>query len=477
MFRRSSILSILIAGLFLAVQPAFAQNEGMEGGTTGEMEVDGDEKTPTDREEALNRVPTYEEDDTQYVELDTPPQDAFLQLAEDYIFLSEIGGRSRGRVPIWPRGEFKLGPILVFPYVEGRVNWTNNVFKEENDRSSWYVTEGAGFAGSWQFMEGKGAITFGADYRHFDYLNRDLSYSEWVGGVGVSYQFPQGLWAQGGVKVERLVDPVAIEFSGKLKRDQWYPYFDFGWNNAFGHKIDVEVGIDYLNADFQEDGFDTSEREEWIAHLTVSYPFMRDQTKIFVRYEYLWSDRDHERVNDLEGGHQLTGGIDGVLPFTESEKLVGIIQVGYRRDAYDSGTYVDGSDTIEKDNDENRGSLMLEGAIRYLPTERSSADLRIIRTLQFSSSSNYQMLTRLDLGYTQNIQRKVVMRGAMFFEHADPSDARTFTRYGAGFGGRYLWMENADLDMSLDWSKRNSSNPGSDYDEFLASMGVTIYFR
>ena len=62
------------------------------------------------------------------------------------------------------------------------------------------------------------------------------------------------------------------------------------------------------------------------------------------------------------------------------------------------------------------------------------------------------MLTRVDLGYTQNIERTVVARGALFFEHADPSDARTFTRFGGGVGARYLWMENADLDMSLDWA-------------------------
>jgi len=476
MFRRSSIFLILIAGLFLAARPAFAENGGMEEGTAGMEEVEGEEVTPTDREEALNRVPTYEEE-PQYVELDTPPQDAFLQLAEDYIFLSEIGGRTPGRVPIWPRGEFKLGPILVFPYVEGRVSWTNNVFKQERDRSSWYFTEGAGFAGSWQFMEGRGSVTFGADYRHFDYINRDLSYSEWVGGVGVGYNFPRGLWVKAGVKMERLVDPIAIEFSGKLRRDQWYPYFDLGWDGAFGHQIDVEVGIDYLEANFKDDAFDTADRGEWVAHVMASYPFMKDKTKLFVRYEYLWSNRDSDRVNDLDGGHQLTGGIDGVIPFTQSEKLVGIVQVGYRRDAYGTGRYRDGSDVLTTDNDENRGALTLEGALRYLPTERSSADLRIIRTLQFSASSNYQMLTRLDLGYTQNIQRKVVVRGAVFWEHADPSDARTFTRYGAGVGGRYLWMENADLDVTFDWSKRNSSNVGADYDEFLASLGVTIYFR
>ena len=54
----------------------------------------------------------------------------------------------------------------------------------------------------------------------------------------VGYKFPSsGVWFRGGMKYEHLVDPVGIEFAGRMDRDQVYPFFDFGFDYSQGISV------------------------------------------------------------------------------------------------------------------------------------------------------------------------------------------------------------------------------------------------
>lgn len=442
-----------------------------------------DAKAGADKDEAISKVPTYEERE---MILDETPQESFLRLAEDTIFISEIGVNSPGSVPLWPRGAFKAGPVLVFPYVVGKISWTNNVFLQERDRSSWFATEGAGFTAEYAFLGGDADIHFGADYIHRDYFNRDLSYSEWVAGLGMGYRFPMGLWLRGGVKWEHLNDPVALEYRGKMERDQFYPYFDIGLKNAFGNKIDITFGVNSLRANFREDEFETSDRVDWEAFAKVSYPFFKETTRIYVKYDYVWSDRKAEVQNDLGNGQRLSFGMEGMIPFTRSERLLGFIQVGYRNDRYAGQRTIRLSPTATgtTDGDSNQGTVSVAAGLQYLLGANTSMFLKVLRDLQFSSRSNYQTLSRGDLTITHNCMRDLVSRFAAFIEHADPSrggtvvgETHSFTRYGFGLGTRYLVMENLDVDLALDWHRRITSQDGYAYHAFQGTLGATLYFR
>lgn len=485
MFRSISTALVLLGAFIMSLPAAFADEaDGMNGDGMNETKPAAEAAEMPEEESGMREAPTYEEPMDSTGE-EASPQDTFYALAQDYIFLSEIGGRRPGQVPVWPRGAMHLGPVQIFPYLEGRVGWTNNVYDSEAEKRSFFATEGGGIAGKYSFLGGRASLSFGGDYRHFDYFSgQSDSYSEWTAGLGASYSFPFGLWVKAGVKWEHLVNPVDIQYAGRLERDQIYPYVNVGLDNAFGNKINIEVGVQYFDAQFKNSAFDTGDRETWNGWVRASYPFYRDTTRLFVQYDYFRSNRQSNRLNDLNGGHELSGGIEGTFPITKSERLKGEIGVGYRRDLYGSphNIYI-GTETLQTDNDSRRGVVTVHAALQYLIGAKTSADLRLLRTLAFSPSANYQVINRADLSLTHNCMQNLVSRIGTFIEYSDQSDPQgsytkggNFTRFGVGIGSRYLLLDNCDLDFSIDWSKRNTSRSGYGTEVFTASLGFTYYF-
>jgi hypothetical protein len=407
-----------------------------------------------------------------------------MTLAEDYIFLSQIGSRGRGNVPIWPRGAMKLGPVQIFPYLEGRIGWTNHVYDDERRGSSWYATAGGGVAGKLDLAGGRADLTFGGDYRHTDYFaGENESYFEWTVGAGVAYRFGNGVWIKGGVKWEHLVDPVDLDEVGELRRDQVYPYIDLGFDDAFGSKLKLEVGVDFFNAQYADREFDTSDRSETNAHVRLSYPFIQDTTRLYVQYDFYYGRRDSQRINDLDSGHEVSGGIEGTIPLTKSERLTGELGFGYRNDLYAPPSTLNiGTGQYPTDDDRRQGIVTAYGALRYLMGPNTSFDLRLLRTLDFSATSNYQIVNRGDLSMTHNCLPNLVSRLTVFAENSDPSGdgsqgAQDMTRFGFGVGSRFMIQDNADLDFAFNWSRRNTSRVGYDTTILDASLGLTIHFR
>jgi hypothetical protein len=442
--------------------------------------VEGVGASGSDTEEAIEEVPTYEDSTLSpfaapYEERVT---DSFFRIAQDFLYTSEIGARTVGHVPLWPRGPLKLGPVLLFPYVTASLGWTSNVYQDEDEDSSWYASAGGGLAGEYIFLGGRGSVTFGADLTYRRYFTRDDNATEWVTGIGIGYKFPRNWWIRAGVKWEHLSDPIRIEDKGELERDQIYPYLDIGVDEVFGNKINIEAGIDFRYANYEEREFKTSDRREWDFHLKVSYPFLKDQTRIYVRYDYTWADRRSRRINDQDGGHQLSAGVEGLFNVTKSGRLRGFIEFGYRRNMYDGpNSFGLGTDTIYTDDDDAHGILTVGAGLEYLMGAKTSVDLRYLRDLEFSASSNYQVIDRLDLGLTHNITRCLLGRLAGFFEHGDPSEGSSFTRYGAGLGFRYVFDPNIDFHADVDWSRRNTSKVGYDHSVVTATLGATYYIR
>lgn len=460
---RRYLIPALTACLLILAAPA----------VQAEVPVEG-----SDTEDAITQVPTYEDSDFG-VQEEERVTDLFFRIAEDYLYTSEIGARTIGHVPLWPRGPLKLGPVLIFPYVVGKLGWTSNVFDDESERSSWFMTVGGGLAGEYYFMGGRGSLTFGLDYRYKRFFDRHDNFSEWTGGVGVGYKFPMGFWVRGGFKYERLVDPIEIQTKGELERDNIYPFIDIGWDEAFGNKINIEMGMDYFYADHADRDFQTGDRRQWDFHVKVSYPFLKDQTRIYLRYDYLWDDRDSDKLNDLKNGHKVVGGLEGLFDLTQTGRLRGFIEMGVRSDVYSHSRVLNiGSDRIPTDDDEDESSFEVAVGLEYLLGVKTSVDFRYLRTIQFHTSSNYQHTNRLDLGVTHNITRCLVGRAAGFFEHSDPSETATITRFGAGVGLRWIFDDNIDFHTDFDWSRRNTARKDDiDGSVFTATIGATWYLR
>jgi hypothetical protein len=444
---------------------------------------------PPEEEETL---PTYEES---WMELPTDeetPQQAFLRLAEFTIRRSEIGATTPGRIPIAPRGALKAGPVIVFPYMGASVGYKNNAFQTEPEDGTGFARGFAGFTASYPFLGGKASLDAGADVHYWEHFDNDVDdYWEWVTGVSATWTFYRGAWVTGGVKWEHLADPISAEFSGKAERDQIYPYVDFGFADAFGNKTKLEFGLEYQYSGYEDQEFETAERDEYSAWVKVSRPFVKDKSRVYLRYTYRWRKAESERINDLDGSHEVTGGIEGAIPFTRSERLTGFVEVGYRYDAYDTGTYQDGGDTIETDDDDSFGGLTGALALRYLAGPKTSLDLRGSRNFEFSTQGNNPIVSRVDFSATHNVTKLLVARLGLFWERNHRSGRETLLgdpderqrvgnisqRYGAGVGGRYKLDEAVDLDGSVDYSVTNTRGGGPDFTEFIVQIGITLYFK
>ena len=110
---------LALAGLGFALgvgglaTPSLAQDAGAS-----------ERKSPGDaRAEAVKTVPAwapYGADD------DATMEETFFRLAQDFVSTSEIGVRRLGHVPIWPRGDLKLGRVRIMPYLRESGEWESN---------------------------------------------------------------------------------------------------------------------------------------------------------------------------------------------------------------------------------------------------------------------------------------------------------------------------------------------------------------
>ena len=131
-------------------------------------------------------------------------------------------------------------------------------------------------------------------------------------------------------------------------------------------------------------------------------------------------------------------------------------QIGYRNNAYETGTYADGSvDDIPTDDNDSIGIVTCQAMLRYLATARTTVELLYYRDLNYSSYSNYQVVDRFDLVVTHTLMRDLILRGATYVRFSEPSaDRDNITEFGIGAGARYILIDNVDLDLSVDWFDR-----------------------
>ncbi len=476
---------LVIAVLLIAAGPVFAQDPAQPGANEAEAmasEAPADEAVTGTVETAIAEVPTntptYRGNLLYPRFQDESPHEAFMRLAEDFLYTSEIGGNSfAGRVPVWPRGAIKLGPFQIFPYLVGSISWSDNVYEDEREKSSWYWTAGGGFTGAASFSGGRGSIGFGLDYRYEDYLQQDdLNNSEWVASVHVGYAFPFGLWFRAGMKYEDLTRPVGSDYTSRSPRTHFTPFIDMGFTNAFGNKVNIDFGIQYENTDFARDAYETGDHNTTRVWVKVSYPFIKESSRLYVRYEYTWESRSSNAQNPLNNGNELVAGIEGAIPLTRTEKLVGFLEVGYQAANF-AGPDLITHNTVT-DDDSSPGSGVLRARLRYRLGPKTSMDVSVVKDMEFSTRGNYADRWFSDYNVTYNLARRLVTRGTAYLEWTKASgDNTTVTRFGFGVGARYLLTENFDLFSDLNWNRRNTIRAGWDTSWVTFTLGVTIYLR
>lgn len=489
----------LMTGLVLAV-PAMAQ----------ERPARPTQAAPSAaRRSATNAVPKWEAFGQGELE---SQEETFFRLAQDFVSTSEIGVRRLGHVPLWPRGNLKIGKFRVLPTLRQGAEWETNVFRkretgqpdddqpgvfDDGRRHGWAYSTNAALLADTALAGGRlrlaGSVAGNWDQRFRE--EQDDTF-EADAQLGASYRWASGLWVKGGVAYERREQAVEIELSDSFRRTNRRGFFNFGFDRDifFGTKIQFEAGVSVRDVSPHNDkDFGRLDRTENSYYLKASYPFWKKTTRAFARFRYSESHREDDALNDGDVSG-VDFGIEGNLPLTQggARGIRGSVSVGY-----DYGDYEDelfqpqpGVQTV-RDDDDSQGNLAIRAALQYVMSARTTFDLRLLRTQQFSAFGNYQVTSRADLSASHNLNRRVSLRVSTYYEYSDPSNERPSfvvnganpfrreplrqrARGGVGVGARYQLTDWADLDLSYDYERKNGPAQSS-FTNHRVLFGITFY--
>ena len=457
-----------------------------------------------DRDAAVKTMPTYEAfgvGETETLE------ETFFRLSRDFVTTSEDGFRRLGHVPIWPRGELKVGGFRILPYVREAVEYQRNFYLHANTgpsssdhgrKGQWTHVNEAGILADTALMGGRLKIAASAVSIWNVRYNEVKDTWEMDAELGATYRWPAGAWVSGGVSYTRRHDPNDLPVNtarfgnDDFSRTDLESFFHFGFDRDifFGSKLRFEFGINSKDSGASDSGYEDLNRTETTVYAKASYPFLRDTTRLFAIARYRFDNRQSESLNDGKT-FGMDVGIEGSIPLRQGEYrgLRGQVSVGFDSSLYSDDRFQRGTDTIIADENRQSSHLRLTAALQYLMSPRSTVELRYLHQTQFSFYGNYQVVDRVDLSFSHNFSRQLTGRIGIFYEHTDPSGhypqetippspytngSPNVNREGIGAGLRYAFNEWMDIDLSADVENRNDHTDKT-YRNYTGVLGVTFY--
>lgn len=493
----------LAAGAFLYAfaAPAFAQ-DAATGTGPAKPGAAKPATTSSDRAAAVKTVDTWESADQGQPET---VEDSFFRLARDFLSNYDNGFRRLGSVPIWPRGEMKFGGFRIFPFLREAVEWEDNYYLQpatgpsEHDHGrqpQWTHVNEVGVIADTTLAGGRLNIGVGADsVWNVRYGDAPPDTWDFQGNLTARYTWPTGVWLEGGMTYDRRHDPADLpNLSNDYGRSDRSAFLNLGFDRDifFGSKLKYEVGIESSNYQAQDAAYSDMNRTENTLHVRVSYPFLRDTTRIFVLGRYRLDNRNSDAINDGKT-FGLNVGLEGAIPLREGSyrSIRGEISVGFTDSLYDNDVYTRGSDRNVADDNRASTNLDVQAALQYVMSPRSTADLRYVHGTQFSFYGNYEVVDRIDLSFSHNFSRRLTGRISTYYEHTNPSgrsapqtippndysnNAPNTSLEGLGVGIRYAFNEWMDIDLSADVENRNDHTSGS-YKNYRGVLGVTFFLN
>jgi hypothetical protein len=429
-------------------------------------------------------------------------QDTFFRLSRNFVATSDDGFRRLGTVPLWPKGEMKIGDVRLFPYLREAAEYETNYFREtesdpDGEDGQWTHVNEAGALADLALMGGRMHLSAGADAVWRERYGSDAPDDtfELDSQFDASYVWPSSVYVRGGVAYIRRHDPDDLPAGGDdFGRTQTRTYFTLGTERDifFGSRFHFEMGLQTNDETADDATYSDLNRSEYIAYLKASYPFLKDTTRIFGLARYRWDKRDSDSINDGKS-FGFSVGVEGEIPLSQGayRSLRGQIQVGFDSALYDNNENQSGSTTVVNDPNSAATTANVIVGLQYLMSPRASIDLRYLHQAEFSFYGNYQVVDRVDTNFTSNLTRRLTGRVSAFFEHTDPSgtypaetipptpgaqDAPNATRWGVGAGLRWAWTEWVDIDLSAD-SEWYSNDVSGDWKNYRAILGLTFYLN
>ena len=106
---------------------------------------------------------------------------------------------------------------------------------------------------------------------------------------------------------------------------------------------------------------------------------------------------------------------------------------------------------------------------------RGSVARTVEETIVVGASSYVQTLSSITVEH--ELWRNLLLNGSAAYMIQDfQGFVRTDTSYLASIGARYLITRNLNSGVNLGWSRRNSTVPGNNYDQYLISADIRVQF-
>jgi hypothetical protein len=427
-------------------------------------------------------------------------------------------------IPLWSRNVIRLGRAQFFPFGQVEGVYHSNYFQDSDDELEvWEVATTAGFLGEYMFPGGTTNLKFGgrATYHVYDAEDDELDDEwTWVAGAAIEHRFGCWLTVDAGFEFERALCNVNrsttlfrrdgkdhdhehdedhdVPFDGHHdgkkdgkdghdhdhvkdghvdrhrdrfieEKDIWTFFGNVRWDRPFCLcDLRLEAGARYTVVE-ETTGVEGADYEELSAYGRLSYALVRHESFLYGQYAY--EERDAEEPSaDLEAAHEVTVGVNGVIPwFTRTRRLVGDAHVGVRFEEYSGGSF---------DDDDDVEAFVAGVELVYRAGPTTSAYVAYERTHAFSTVANYNELDQVDVGITHNFHEDLLARAAASWIRLAPDDGDDDShRLTVGVGVRWVVMRWLDLTLDYEYSHRFEGAGFDEAESHRVALGASIYLR
>ncbi|MCZ6689270.1 MAG: outer membrane beta-barrel protein [Planctomycetota bacterium] len=246
-------------------------------------------------------------------------------------------------------------------------------------------------------------------------------------------------------------------------------YTDFLAGLEF-EKLGIEAGFHNRNYDFKETATEYLDHNEFWIHGRVFYQ-MSPKLAPYGQVDYGASTYGGEEstgstpisLNDYSYIRLWLGAISHPA---EKASIHGRIGVMLQSVDEDSGT--------NPDDEEFQGAVAAL-SVEYNLSPKTRLGVGFIRDVQFSGTSNYQLVDRFELRLDYRFTERVLTSGLGFFESSDPSATDAFQRFGLGVILDYRLKDWIHLGVQYQHRQRTAKEVG-DYTNNRFLGNVTVFF-
>lgn len=368
----------------------------------------------------------------------------------------------------------RAGSFMLYPELELGVTYDDNVFGTQNNTDS-DIYYGVSPSVSIESDFGRHELNFNG-YTDSRFYSSDTSEDRFDWGVAADgivdvSQFTQ---IQANVGYDELTEDRTStnRVAGGIEPTE-YDVFNAGitLNQRF-NRLTASVGAEYTDTDYKDDAAigggvidqDFRDHDKLVIPARLSYDVSPD-TSIFVAGSYNTREYDQQppavAVNRDSNGYDV--GIGAAFDFTNL--IRGEAFVGYLEQEYDQVGFqkVDGID------------FGLNG--EWYASELTTVTAGINRTVEESSSagSSGHLDTNYQVGIAHELQRNIILTAdASYLDVEFEGITRDDETISAGVGVQYLVNRNAELELGYDYTSRDSSAIGQDYDKSVVGLALVL---